>query len=47
MIEVGEQNYENSHVLVKQFHGNCHSKTPSCRKIKYVLRDVKLCFIAS
>ena len=32
---------ENCHVLVNQFNGNFRSKTPSCRKIKYVSRDVK------
>ena len=32
---------ENCHVLLNQFHGNIHSKTPSCRKIKSVFRDVK------
>ena len=26
--------------IVNQFHGNVHSKTPCCRKIKLVLRDV-------
>ena len=34
-------------VLVNQFHGNFHSKTICCRKIKFVFRDVKWCFIAS
>ena len=38
---------KNCHVLVKQFHENIHSKTPSCRKIKSVFRDVKWCFNAS
>ena len=32
---------ENVHVLVNQFYGNFHSKTPSGRKIKCVFRDVK------
>ena len=32
---------ENYHVLVNQFHGNFHAKTPSCRKIRCVFRDVK------
>ena len=32
---------ENYPILVSQFHGNFRSKTLSCRKIKYVLRDVK------
>ena len=31
---------DNYHVLVNQFHGNFHSKTLSCRKIKSVFRDV-------
>ena len=34
---------ENYHVLVNQLHGNFRSKTLSCRKIKYVFRDVKWC----
>ena len=38
---------KNCHVLEKQFHGNCHSKTPSCGKIKSVFGDVKWCFNAS
>ena len=32
--------------MVNQFPGNFRSKTPSCRKIKSVFRDVKLCFNA-
>ena len=38
---------ENYHVLVNQFQGNSRSKTLSCRKIKYIFRDVKWCFNAS
>ena len=38
---------ENYHVLVNQFHWNFRSKTLSCRKIKYVFRDVKWCCNAS
>ena len=38
---------ENYHVLVKQFHGIFYSKTPSCRKIRCVFKDVKWCFNAS
>ena len=38
---------ENCHVLVNQFHGNYHYKTPSCWKIRSVFRDVKWCFNAS
>ena len=34
-------------LLVSQSHGNFHSKTPSCEKIKAVFRDVKWCFNAS
>ena len=41
---MGVKNKENYHVLVNQFHGNCHYKTPSCRKIRSVFRDVKWCF---
>ena len=37
---------DNYHVSVSQFHGNFRSKTLSCRKIKYVFRDVKWCFNA-
>ena len=33
--------FKNCHVLVNQFHGNFHSKTPSCRNINSVSRDVK------
>ena len=32
---------ESDHVLVNQFHGNFHSKTLGCRKIRSVIRDVK------
>ena len=46
-LKVGEKNKENYYVLVNQFHGNFHSKTFSCRKIKCVFRDVKWCFKAS
>ena len=35
---------ENYHLLINQFHGNFRSKTLSCRKIKYIFRDVKWCF---
>ena len=42
-FEVGE----NYHVLVNQFHENFHSKTPSCRKIRSVFKDVRRCFNAS
>ena len=35
------KNKENYHALVNQFHGNFHSKTLCCRKIKSVFRDVK------
>ena len=38
---------ENYHVLVNQFQGNFRSKTLSCRKIKYIFRDVKWCLNAS
>ena len=41
------KNLRNYHVLVNQFNGNLYSKTPSSRKIKFVFRDVKLCFNAS
>ena len=37
---------ENDHVLVNQFHGNFHSKTLGCRKIRSVIRDVRWCFNA-
>ena len=47
MIWCGWKSKENWHVLVNQFHGNIHSKTLGCRKIKSVLRDVKWCFNAS
>ena len=43
----GRKNEENCDDLVKEFHGNCPSKTVSCRKIKSVFRDVKWCFHAS
>ena len=46
-FEVGEKIKDNYHVLVNQFHGNFHSKTLGCRKIKCVFRDVKWCFNAS
>ena len=36
----------NYHVLVNQFHGNFHSKTLGCRKIRSVFKDVKWCFNA-
>ena len=38
---------ENCHVLVNQFHVNIHSKTPRCRTITPVFRDVQWCFNAS
>ena len=38
---------ENCHVLVKQFQGNFHNKTPSCRENRSVYSDVKWCFNAS
>ena len=38
---------ENYHVLVNQFHGNFRSKTLSCKKIRFVFREVKWCFDAS
>ena len=38
---------ENCHVLVNQFHGIFRSKTPSCREIQSVFRDVKWCSNAS
>ena len=38
---------KNCHILEKQFHGNFHYKTLSCRKIEFVFRDVKRCFDAS
>ena len=38
---MGEKLKGNCHVLVKEFHGNFPSKTPSCRKIRSVFRDVK------
>ena len=38
---------ENCNVLVSQFHGYFHSKTLSCREIKFVFRDVIWCFNAS
>ena len=47
MIWCGLKIKENYHVLVNQFHGNFRSKSLSCRKIKYVFRDVKWCFNAS
>ena len=46
-FEVGGKNKDNYLVLVNQFHGNFHSKTLGCRKIKCVFRDVKWCFNAS
>ena len=46
-FENGWQIEENSHVLVNQFHGDAHSKTPSCREINLVFRVVKWCFNAS
>ena len=43
----GEQkDEENCHIFEKQFKGIIHSKTPSCRKIKSVFRDVKWCLNA-
>ena len=42
--ECGLKKKENYHVLVNQFLGNFRSKTPSCRKIRSVFRDLKLCF---
>ena len=47
MNSCGLEIEENHYVLVNQFHGNFRSKTPSCRKIKYVFRDVIRCFNAS
>ena len=47
MIWCGLKIKENCHVLVNQFHGNIHSKTLGCRRIKSVFRDVKWCFNAS
>ena len=47
MIRCGLKIKENCHVLVNQFHVNFHAKTPSCRKMKSVFRDVKRCFNAS
>ena len=48
MIWCGLKIKENCHVsLINQFHGDCHSKTLGCRKIKCVFRDVKWCFNAS
>ena len=44
MIWSGWKIKENCYVLVNQFHGNIHSKTPSYRKIKSVFRDLKWCF---
>ena len=41
MIGCGLKIKEICHVLVNQFHGKFRSKTPSCRKIIYVFRDVK------
>ena len=38
---------ENCHVLVNQLHGNFHSQTLCCWKIKSVFSDVKWCFNAS
>ena len=38
---------ENCHVLVEEFHGNFHSKTLGCKKIKSVFRDVKWCLNTS
>ena len=32
---------KNCHLLVNQFHGNFRSKILSCRKVRYVLSDVK------
>ena len=45
-FEVGKQFKKNCHVLVNQFYVNFHYKTLSCRKMKYVYRDVKWCFNA-
>ena len=47
MIWSGYKIKENYLVLVNQFQGNFHSKTPSCRKIKSVFGDVKWWFNAS
>ena len=47
MIWCGWKIKKNYHVKVNQFHGHFHSKIPSCRKIRWVFRDVKWCFIAS
>ena len=47
MIWCGWKRKENCHVLVNQFHGNFPPKTPSCREINCVFRDVKWCFNAS
>ena len=47
MIWSGWQIKENNHLLVNHFHRNFHSKTPSCRKIESVFRDVKWCYNAS
>ena len=40
-LVVDEKIKENYHVLVNQSHGNFHSKTLACRKIRSVFRDVK------
>ena len=47
MICCGLNIEENYHVSVNQFTGFVRIKTPSCRKIRCVFRDVKWCFIAS
>ena len=41
MTSCGLKIEENYYELVNQFYVNFRSKTPSCRKIKYVCRDVK------
>ena len=40
MIGCGLKIIENCHVLVNQFQGNFHCKTPRCRKNKSVFKDV-------
>ena len=41
MTSCGLKIEENYYELVNQFYGIFCSKTPSCKKIKYVFRDVK------
>ena len=47
MIWSGWESKGNCHVLVNQSHWNIPSRSPSCRQITSIFRDVKWCFNAS